>query len=251
MSESGKDLEGFLDTNPLALDVLGFLSQSSGMTVSDLATKLGKMHPSISRSVSKLVERGLVEGTESGRKTIYKVNPREEKVIRDIVLQYTRKSARGGSVPPEFLVLLEKNNFRQRLISALEEKFGKRYEISGETVVAGRYLDHKFDILLGVQKKRIVIEVAHASRKEHLLQMLGSWSDLHGTDVDLIVLVVLGVMEQPYRSFFPSVGKEHRPPVATLLVSLPVGVGLELPAKTVVRAISSWLNKPTINSITG
>jgi DNA-binding MarR family transcriptional regulator len=214
------------------------------MTVTDLATKLGTMHPSVSRSISKLVKRNLIEGTESGRTTLYRINPRQEDHVKDIVMQHVKKSILEGSVSPRFLVLLDENDFRTKLFSELETRFGKEIEISQEASTPGRYLDHKFDILLRVRKGKIGIEVTHSSKIEQLFQLMGRWADLHGTDFELIIVVVLGGLKQPVRSFFEETGKEHMPPVRTILVEIPPGTGQkgrDTAAKATAQKISDWL----------
>jgi DNA-binding transcriptional ArsR family regulator len=221
----------------LALDVLGLVGESSrGLTVTEISEKLSKTPPSISRVLSKLLREGLVESVSVGRNKFFKVKSDKNELVRKLIEDSVKVAARL----PVFKIISLESNVTSILVRELKEAVGKELEISTETSISGMHLDHSFDILLR-DSKTLAIEIVHCSKVSWLFERFGRWHDLRRTDLELIILVVLGVIKQPFRSFFESIGKEYKPQTETIFVDI-----AELDEKTVRQKIA----KPIIEMIT-
>jgi DNA-binding transcriptional ArsR family regulator len=219
MSNSDEDLYFFIRGNPVAFNILGLVSESArGLTVTEIATKLNKMPPSISRAVSKLVDKGLLESVRVGRNKFYKIKAGKNETVNRLV----ENSIRVFPRPPMFRMLSLESSAISVILKELEQGvLRQKIRITAGSSLSGKHLDHGFDIVLH-NSKTVAIEIAHSSDVNALFERIGRWADLRGSDVSLIILVILGGLKQPYRSFFETLGTDHKPPIQVIVVDIPL-----------------------------
>lgn len=217
-SKSLEELYLYVKGSPLVLNILGLVSETArGLTVSEISAKLAKMPPSVSRSVSKLVRMGLLESVSVGRNKYFKV----KSGIGDTVRKLVDDSVKTAMRPPTFKLLSLEGSVGSIVATELQGVLGKQFDIGRSQSVSGKHLEHSFDIVLRNSKK-VAIEIVHASNVKSLFEKLGMWSDLAGTEIQLIILIILGGIKQPYKSFFENLDKGTRPRIEPIFVETSV-----------------------------
>jgi DNA-binding transcriptional ArsR family regulator len=236
---SEEELYLFIRGSPLSFNILGLVSETArGLSVGEISAKLRKMPPSVSRAVSKLVEMDLLESVSVGRNKYFKVKSGKNELVHRLI----EDSVRTAPNPPMFKLLSLEGSVASVVAKELEEALGKRYDVRRDESISGKHLDHNFDILLHNSKK-VGIQIIHASNTKALFERLGMWSDLRGTDVELIVLIVLGGMKQPYKSFFEALSSD-KPRIKPILIDTQFS---ELDDNTVRQKIA----EPIVEIISG
>jgi DNA-binding transcriptional ArsR family regulator len=243
MSHSDEDLYFFVRGNPVAFNILGLVSESArGLTVTEIATKLNKMPPSISRAVSKLVEKELLESVRVGRNKFYKIKTGKNETVSRLIENSIRIFAR----PPMFRMLSLENSAISVILKEFEQRvFREKMRITVGSSLSGKHLDHGFDIVLH-NSKTVAMEIAYSSDVNTLFERIGRWADLRESGIALIILVILGGVKQPYRSFFETLETDYKPPVKVIVVDLPLS---ELNERTAREKIAKPIAE-TISSLT-